>query len=153
MLASGKFLALHCCRRYLVCILARSVVVIYQRICSALFSCLDWHSLAFLLCCANVNRELVSRLPVEMPKIITIVMIMAMLAVKKLILWHRLIIFSGGGAVVRLNRGRDRLYRLHRADQLCQTFRHGARLLMRPWNFMMVPLPVRTISSVLLNSI
>ena len=61
MLTSGKFLALHCCQRCLVCIVANSVVIIYQTIFSTVFSCLDWHSLAFILCLVNVNRSLSQR--------------------------------------------------------------------------------------------
>ena len=84
MLGSGKFLALRCCRRWLVCIAAKSAVDIYQTICSAVFSCLDWHFSAFILRLANVNYDLVSGMPMQMPIIMIITIIMATSVDKKL---------------------------------------------------------------------
>ena len=79
MLASGKFLALLCCRRCLACIAAESAVDTYQMICSAVFSCLDWHYSVFILCLASVTRELVLGVPIEM----SITMIITILVGKK----------------------------------------------------------------------
>jgi hypothetical protein len=67
----------------LVCIAAKPAVAIYQTICSAVFSCLDWRSSAFILCLVNVNHDLVSGVPMQMPIIMTITMIMAMSVGKK----------------------------------------------------------------------